>query len=204
MGKPATPAYWATNPAWGRADDVNRVILPTVTFRDRMSVYYGDTQVDFLWPGKCPHLRRRTGALAAGAHPVHGRHRVLRRDAAECLRLHRRLDQGVRRRAAGSRRGHHRAGTRPGGHEDRSQGHARIPGAAAAGRAPQLRRGHQPWARRRHTGSGQVRELDRSGPRRQQHGADLLEFKGTIGLDVDRELYSARPLAEYNELKRRP
>ena len=51
MGRPATPAYWATNPAWGRADDVNRVILPTVTFRDRMSVFYGDIQVDFIWPG---------------------------------------------------------------------------------------------------------------------------------------------------------
>ena len=27
-------------------------ILPTVTFRDRMSVFYGDTQVDFVWPGR--------------------------------------------------------------------------------------------------------------------------------------------------------
>ncbi|MEP7314237.1 MAG: MBL fold metallo-hydrolase [Pseudomonadota bacterium] len=52
MGQPATPAYWSTNAAWGRAGDVNRVILPTVTFRDRMSVYYGDTQVDFVWPGR--------------------------------------------------------------------------------------------------------------------------------------------------------
>ncbi len=31
---------------------MNRVILPTVTFRDRMSVWYGDTQVDFFWPGR--------------------------------------------------------------------------------------------------------------------------------------------------------
>lgn len=52
LGQPATPAYWATNPAWGRPGDVNRVILPTVTFRDRMSVYYGDIQVDFVWPGR--------------------------------------------------------------------------------------------------------------------------------------------------------
>jgi len=52
MGQPATPAFWKSNPAWGRADDVNRVILPTVTFADRMSVYYGDTQVDFIWPGR--------------------------------------------------------------------------------------------------------------------------------------------------------
>jgi cyclase len=52
MGTMPTPAYWATNPAWGRPDDVNRLILPTVTFRDRMSVYYGDTQVDFIWPGR--------------------------------------------------------------------------------------------------------------------------------------------------------
>ncbi len=46
-----TPAYWATNPAWGRPGDVNKMIVPTVTFHDRMSVFYGDTQVDFLWPG---------------------------------------------------------------------------------------------------------------------------------------------------------
>jgi cyclase len=51
MGTPATPAYWKTNPAWGNAEDVNRVVLPTVTFRDRMTVYYGDTRVDFEWPG---------------------------------------------------------------------------------------------------------------------------------------------------------
>ncbi len=51
MRAPTTPAYWKTNPAWGRPDDVNRVILPTVTYRDRMSVFYGDMQVDFVWPG---------------------------------------------------------------------------------------------------------------------------------------------------------
>jgi cyclase len=52
MGQPPTPAYWTSNPAWGRADDVNRIVLPTVTFHDRMSVFYGDTQVDFTWPGR--------------------------------------------------------------------------------------------------------------------------------------------------------
>lgn len=52
MGLPATPAFWAVNPAWGRAGDVNRVVLPTVTFHDKMTVYYGDTQVDFIWPGR--------------------------------------------------------------------------------------------------------------------------------------------------------
>ena len=52
MGQPMTPGYWATNPAWGNAQDINRVILPTVTFHDRMSVFYGDTQVDFVWPGR--------------------------------------------------------------------------------------------------------------------------------------------------------
>jgi len=52
MGAMPTPAYWATNPAWGRPGDVNKLILPTVTFRERMSVYYGDTQVDFIWPGR--------------------------------------------------------------------------------------------------------------------------------------------------------
>ena len=52
MGQPPTPAYWATNPAWGNARDVNRVILPTVTFHDRMSLFYGDTQVDISWPGR--------------------------------------------------------------------------------------------------------------------------------------------------------
>jgi cyclase len=52
MGTPATPAYWKTNPAWGRPDDVNRVILPTVTFHEQMSLYYGDTRVDLRWPGR--------------------------------------------------------------------------------------------------------------------------------------------------------
>jgi cyclase len=47
-----TPAFWATNPAWGRPGDVNKVIVPSVTFHDRMSVYYGDTRVDFIWPGR--------------------------------------------------------------------------------------------------------------------------------------------------------
>jgi cyclase len=51
MGTPATPAYWKTNPAWGRPDDVNRIVLPTVTFRERMSLYYGDLRVDLVWPG---------------------------------------------------------------------------------------------------------------------------------------------------------
>jgi glyoxylase-like metal-dependent hydrolase (beta-lactamase superfamily II) len=31
---------------------VNQVILPTVTFHDRMSVFYGDTRVDIVWPGR--------------------------------------------------------------------------------------------------------------------------------------------------------
>lgn len=52
MGKPATPPYWATNPAWGRPGDVNQVVLPTVTFHDRMSLWYGEIQVDFFWPGR--------------------------------------------------------------------------------------------------------------------------------------------------------
>ena len=52
MGAMPTPTFWATNPAWGRPEDVNRIIVPTVTFHDRMSVYYGDTQVDFTWPGR--------------------------------------------------------------------------------------------------------------------------------------------------------
>jgi cyclase len=52
MGGMPTPAYWATNPAWGRPGDVNRIVVPTVTFHDRMSVYYGDAQVDFVWPGR--------------------------------------------------------------------------------------------------------------------------------------------------------
>jgi len=52
MGAMPTPAFWATNAAWGRPGDVNRIIVPTVTFHDRMSVYYGETQVDFTWPGR--------------------------------------------------------------------------------------------------------------------------------------------------------
>jgi cyclase len=54
MGKlsTVTPAFWKTNPAWGLPTDVHRVVMPNVTFKDRMSVYYGDTQVDFIWPGR--------------------------------------------------------------------------------------------------------------------------------------------------------
>jgi cyclase len=52
MGTPPTPAYWATNPAWGRPGDLNKVILPTVTFKDRLTLYYGDTQVEVFWPGR--------------------------------------------------------------------------------------------------------------------------------------------------------
>jgi len=52
MGTPPTPAFWATNPAWGRPEDVNRVVLPTVTFSDRMTLYYGDTAVELFWPGR--------------------------------------------------------------------------------------------------------------------------------------------------------
>jgi cyclase len=52
MGTPPTPAYWATNPVWGRAGDVNKVILPTVTFKDRLTLYYADTEVDVFWPGR--------------------------------------------------------------------------------------------------------------------------------------------------------
>ena len=52
MGTPPTPAYWSTNPAWGRPGDVNKVILPTVTFKDRMTLYYGDTEVQVSWPGR--------------------------------------------------------------------------------------------------------------------------------------------------------
>ena len=52
MGDPPTPPYWATNPAWGRPGDTNKVILPTVTFKDRMTLYYGDTRVELTWPGR--------------------------------------------------------------------------------------------------------------------------------------------------------
>jgi cyclase len=51
MRAPSTPAYWKTNPAWATPDDVNKLVLPTVTYGDRMSVFYGDIQVDFRWPG---------------------------------------------------------------------------------------------------------------------------------------------------------
>jgi cyclase len=52
MGTPGTPAYWATNPAWAKPGDLNKVILPTATFSERMTVYYGDTRVEFYWPGR--------------------------------------------------------------------------------------------------------------------------------------------------------
>ncbi len=64
LGNPPTPAYWSTNPAWGRPGDVNRVVLPTVTFHDRMSLWYGKTQIDLWWPG-----RAHTGGDALVALP---------------------------------------------------------------------------------------------------------------------------------------
>lgn len=48
-----TPAHWQTNAAWGQPGDQLKMTVPNVTFTDRMSVYYGDTQVDFWWPGRC-------------------------------------------------------------------------------------------------------------------------------------------------------
>ncbi|MEP7313379.1 MAG: MBL fold metallo-hydrolase [Pseudomonadota bacterium] len=50
---PNTPALWQTNRAWGLPTDRLQFKIPTVTFTERMSVYYGDTQVDFWWPGRC-------------------------------------------------------------------------------------------------------------------------------------------------------
>jgi cyclase len=46
------PAYWTGNPAWAVDSDEYRIVVPNVTFRDRMSLYYGDTQVDFIFPGR--------------------------------------------------------------------------------------------------------------------------------------------------------
>src|SRR3569833_1773756 len=52
MGNPPTPANWARNHAWGRPGDSNIVILPTVTFKFRMTFYYADTRVELTWPGR--------------------------------------------------------------------------------------------------------------------------------------------------------
>jgi cyclase len=48
----ARPGYWNNNPAWAVDSDKYEVVIPNVTFRDKMSVYYGDTQVDFVFPGR--------------------------------------------------------------------------------------------------------------------------------------------------------
>jgi len=50
VGSPAPP-YWANNPAWAGPNDHYRIILPNVTYQDRMTLYYGDTEVVLSYPG---------------------------------------------------------------------------------------------------------------------------------------------------------
>lgn len=44
------PVYW--NSAWAEPGERLQIVLPTVTFRDRMTLYYGDLQVDLVFPGR--------------------------------------------------------------------------------------------------------------------------------------------------------
>ncbi len=126
----------------GRPGDVNRVILPTVTFRDRMSVWYGDTQVDFIWPGRArtsgdalillPKEKMFMGDITFhDIPPLNGSGFI-----AE-------LDQGLRsdhrRPQCRDHRAWPRADRRPAG----TEGHAGLPRPADAGRASQFEQGRE-------------------------------------------------------------
>lgn len=43
------PAYW--NSAWAEPGETLKIVLPNVTFRDRMTLHYGDIEVDLIFPG---------------------------------------------------------------------------------------------------------------------------------------------------------
>jgi cyclase len=51
VGSPK-PFYWNDNRAWAEPEDPYQVVVPNVTYQDRMSLYYGDTEVRFLFPGR--------------------------------------------------------------------------------------------------------------------------------------------------------
>jgi cyclase len=203
MGKPATPAYWATNPAWGRADDVNRVILPTVTFRDRMSLFYGDTQVDFVWPGRAHTSGDALVRLPKekilfmgdigffGVTPLNGSGFI-----ADWIKVCDALlqDPGVETIVPG----HGPVGTKSDLREMRDylallmkEGRRSYDAGISPGRAAaELDLGkYSSW----------------TDPDRVVNNMARLytEFKGTIGTDMDRDL-TRQALTEYNQLKRRP
>ncbi len=43
------PAYW--NSAWAEPGERLQIVLPNLTFRDRMTLHYGDIEVDLIFPG---------------------------------------------------------------------------------------------------------------------------------------------------------
>ena len=203
MGQPATPAYWATNPAWGKPGDVNRVILPTVTFRDRMSVFYGDTQVDFIWPGRAhtsgDTLIRIPGARIVflgdigffGVTPLNGSGFV-----ADWIKVCDNLlqDPGVETFVPG----HGPVGGKADLKQMRDylalllrEGRRSYDAGISAGRAAaQLDLGtYATWTDADRVATNMARLYS--------------EFKGTIGPDMDRDL-ARQSVAEYNQLRHRP
>ena len=203
MGQPATPAYWATNPAWGSAADVNRVILPTVTFRDRMSVFYGETQVDFVWPGRAHTSGDALVRLPKerilfmgdigffGVTPLNGSGYI-----ADWIKVCDSLlqDPGVETIVPG----HGPVGTKADLGEMRGylallqrEGRRSFDAGISAGRAAaELDLGrYATWTDPDRIVNNMVRLYT--------------EFKGTIGPGMDREL-TRQALTEYNELRRRP
>lgn len=203
MGQPATPAYWATNPAWGRAGDVNRVILPTVTFRDRMSVFYGDIQVDFVWPGRA-HTSGDALVLLPkerilfmgdigffGVTPLNGSGFI-----ADWIKVCDSLLQDPLVETIVP--GHGPVGTKPDLREMRDylallmrEGRRSYDAGISAGRAAaQLDLGkYSTWTDPDRVVNNMARLYS--------------EFSGTIGANMDREL-TRQAVTEYNQLKRRP
>lgn len=203
MGQPTTPAYWATNPAWGRAGDVNRVILPTVTFHDRMSVYYGDTQVDFVWPGRAHTTGDALIRLPKerilfmgdigffGVTPLNGSGFI-----ADWIKVCDNLLQDPEVETIVP--GHGPVGTKPDLKDMRDylalllrEGRRSYDAGISAGRAAaQLDLGkYATWTDADRVANNMARLFS--------------EFKGTIGADMDRDL-TRQAVVEYNQLKRRP
>jgi len=55
VGSPR-PTFWNNNPAWAEPEDKYQIVIPTLTFQDRMSVYYGDIEVRLFFAGRAHTL----------------------------------------------------------------------------------------------------------------------------------------------------
>ena len=45
------PPLWSANSAWGSPSDVDRIVLPNVTYSERMTLWYGAVRAQLIFPG---------------------------------------------------------------------------------------------------------------------------------------------------------